>query len=101
MTAERACSVCGCVESRACEGGCWWVGPNLCSSCGHDPRVDPQFGDRVTVEGETREVEKVDSDRVIYSWPGKFAVRTIYIDAWRVWSTQATAWSAGIGRERD
>jgi len=31
--AERACRVCGCTETRACEGGCWWVAEDLCSSC--------------------------------------------------------------------
>ena len=55
-----------------------------------DPRIDPQQGDRVTVGNETREVERVDGDRVIYSWPGKVAVRTMYIDAWRAWASNAT-----------
>lgn len=29
----RSCRVCGCTDARACPGGCWWVGPRLCSSC--------------------------------------------------------------------
>lgn len=29
----RACRVCGCTENNACEGGCWWVEDDLCSSC--------------------------------------------------------------------
>lgn len=36
---EPACRVCGCTDSQACPGGCWWVpgdinerGP-LCSAC--------------------------------------------------------------------
>jgi ParB/RepB/Spo0J family partition protein len=29
----RACSECGCTDDRACDGGCYWVGPNLCSAC--------------------------------------------------------------------
>lgn len=27
------CRVCGCTDDRACEGGCWWVEPDLCSTC--------------------------------------------------------------------
>ncbi|MCL6599810.1 MAG: hypothetical protein K6T81_13905 [Alicyclobacillus macrosporangiidus] len=30
---EPKCRVCGCTESRACEGGCYWVEPDLCSRC--------------------------------------------------------------------
>jgi ParB/RepB/Spo0J family partition protein len=30
---EVACRVCGCIDSMACEGGCSWSEPNLCSSC--------------------------------------------------------------------
>lgn len=32
-TTVRACRVCGCTEERGCPEICWWVGPNLCSSC--------------------------------------------------------------------
>lgn len=28
-----ACRHCGCTDSHACEGGCFWVEDNLCSSC--------------------------------------------------------------------
>ena len=28
-----ACRECGCTELNACEGGCWWVEPGLCSAC--------------------------------------------------------------------
>lgn len=28
-----ACEGCGCTEDNACEGGCWWVAPRLCSQC--------------------------------------------------------------------
>jgi len=59
-----------------------------------DPRIDPQQGDRVTVNGETREVEKVLPDRVIYSWPGKLAVRTLRLGAWRTWAAGAGQWHA-------
>lgn len=30
---EMTCRVCGCSDSRACEGGCVWAAPNLCSRC--------------------------------------------------------------------
>ena len=30
---EEFCQICGCTNSAACEGGCSWVGPHLCSSC--------------------------------------------------------------------
>lgn len=29
----QRCRVCGCTEMHACEGGCWWVEPDLCSTC--------------------------------------------------------------------
>jgi hypothetical protein len=29
----RACLLCGCTDDRACEGGCCWVLPALCSAC--------------------------------------------------------------------
>lgn len=35
----RACSKCGCTEARACGGGCFWIGPNLCSACGKPQRI--------------------------------------------------------------
>jgi len=27
------CRVCGCTQRRACDGGCWWIEPDLCSAC--------------------------------------------------------------------
>lgn len=30
---ETACRGCGCTDSCACPGGCWWVEPDLCSAC--------------------------------------------------------------------
>lgn len=59
-----------------------------------DPRINPQQGDRVTVAGETREVESINGERVIYSWPGKVAVRTMYIDAWRAWAAASSSYQA-------
>lgn len=29
----RRCRVCGCTDDQACEGGCYWVEPDLCSAC--------------------------------------------------------------------
>lgn len=29
----RRCRVCKCTEDHACEGGCYWVFADLCSSC--------------------------------------------------------------------
>lgn len=31
-----ACRVCGCTDDNACQGGCWWVEPDLCSACADD-----------------------------------------------------------------
>lgn len=27
------CRECGCTDARGCLEGCWWVEPDLCSSC--------------------------------------------------------------------
>lgn len=40
MAPERACRECGCTDSRACAGRCWWVEPDLCSSCAGDGVAD-------------------------------------------------------------
>lgn len=29
----RHCRKCGCTEEFACEGGCSWIAPDLCSAC--------------------------------------------------------------------
>lgn len=60
----------------------------------HDPRINPQPGDSVTVGGETREVELVRDGRVYYSWPGKVAVRSLFASAWSTWAQEASAWHA-------
>ena len=33
------CRHCGCTDDRACEGGCFWVSPNLCSACAERGKV--------------------------------------------------------------
>lgn len=30
---EQICLMCGCTDSAACDGGCSWVRPNVCSAC--------------------------------------------------------------------
>lgn len=29
----QVCRVCGCTNLSSCEGGCWWVEDDLCSTC--------------------------------------------------------------------
>lgn len=33
LASPATCRVCGCTETRACPGRCWWVEPDLCSAC--------------------------------------------------------------------
>lgn len=34
----RVCEGCGCTDLRACDGGCYWATPTLCSKCaGQEP----------------------------------------------------------------
>jgi hypothetical protein len=35
--------VCGCTQERACPGGCYWLEPDLCSSC-VDQQIEISFG---------------------------------------------------------
>lgn len=30
---EYECAYCGCTDDDACEGGCEWIAPNVCSNC--------------------------------------------------------------------
>ncbi len=30
---EQKCRICGCTDNNACDGGCYWVEPDLCSRC--------------------------------------------------------------------
>lgn len=32
-TTLRCCKLCGCTDERGCEGGCYWVLPDVCSRC--------------------------------------------------------------------
>lgn len=36
---ERRCRVCGCTDTHACAGGCFWVGSDLCSRCAQKQRI--------------------------------------------------------------
>lgn len=33
------CRVCGCTDSHACEGGCYWVEPGLCNKCAEKEKL--------------------------------------------------------------
>lgn len=35
----RQCQSCGCTDRCACAGGCHWIGPLMCSSCGEEDGV--------------------------------------------------------------
>jgi len=39
----QKCRVCGCTQERACPGGCYWVEPDLCSSC-VDEQIEISIG---------------------------------------------------------
>lgn len=72
--AERwKCVICGCTDDHACEGGCYWVYPNLCSACAekltgcnserHIYPVSAGYGDTLIIEYpcilKTTEVSKL------------------------------------------
>lgn len=46
---ERTCRECGCTDSLACVGGCWWVQPDLCSAF-HVVFVDDGLGEEAEDE---------------------------------------------------
>lgn len=33
----QVCEICGCSDEDACEQGCSWISPTLCSACEHAP----------------------------------------------------------------
>jgi hypothetical protein len=43
------CRVCACTDDRACEGGCDWTEPNLCSNCLEAPAPPLSIRQVVTV----------------------------------------------------
>jgi hypothetical protein len=36
----QVCRGCGCSNFAACEGGCWWVEDDLCSTCNVAPFLE-------------------------------------------------------------
>lgn len=34
------CRICGCDDDHACEGGCHWIEPDLCSACVRVPEAE-------------------------------------------------------------
>lgn len=44
----EVCRSCGCTNFAACEGGCWWVEDDLCSSC--QVAVDAVTGDSISAD---------------------------------------------------
>lgn len=51
--------------------------------------AQPVVGKCYTVAEETREVLAVTAGRVYYSWPGKLAVRSVYLSTWQQWLARA------------
>jgi len=47
------CLECGCTEQFACEGGCSWAGPNVCSSC-----LAPQMKPRDEIENKLEAMQR-------------------------------------------
>lgn len=41
MTFTRRCRECGCTDTQACPGGCFWVDNDLCSRCHDDAQSAP------------------------------------------------------------
>lgn len=66
---RRICRICGCHESHACEGGCSWAEPDLCSACDLAPAsaeayaVD-DFGGLYATEHWKRD-DQATSDRLL------------------------------------
>ena len=55
-TTEHTCLICGCTDAQACEGGCYWVLPGICSKCLHE-LVPECIGLLVEVIMETHKAE--------------------------------------------
>lgn len=65
MTAERACRVCGCTDTHACPGGCWWVDADLCSACvGASGELPVSAAERLATEHGQHQV-------IVLCWDGQ------------------------------
>lgn len=54
-----------------------------------DPRIDPQAGDVLAIDGDVREVLQVAHGSVEYGFPGKAATRWLHAIRWQVWARNA------------
>lgn len=63
--AHEECIFCGCTDDNACEGGCSWVLPGLCSKCA-EKLVNIGFTKVTTHPDELKEVLKKHEE-----WDGK------------------------------
>ena len=50
------CWVCGCTDDHACEGGCYWVIPGLCSRCAE--RMEDQEQKETLIDFLQRKAER-------------------------------------------
>jgi len=59
LAPARRCLACGCTYESPCDGGCWWAGPALCTSCvGRKVRLEyVERGQFVLVRVIPKEVE--------------------------------------------
>lgn len=58
-------------------------------SAAHDPRMDPQPGDVLAVDKDTRQVIDRVGDRVEYGFPRRAATRWLTLIRWQVWARNA------------
>jgi ParB/RepB/Spo0J family partition protein len=62
----RMCRACGCTSEHACEEGCYWIEPDLCSNCrpGQSEAATPAvpLAPRSLTETETADAEPDDAD---------------------------------------
>ena len=60
----QVCRICGCTDDRACDGGCSWAEPGLCSACvaKAKKRKKPQKPPTVLTPEQLAEVESFDRE---------------------------------------
>jgi hypothetical protein len=89
------CVICGCTDDRACEGGCHWVAPGLCSSCadkiegvfnhiitsvGKDPRGTPFAPNMHHTQEEAEYLVRYQ----VQEWPYERVAEEYHVDVERV-----------------